>query len=123
MNRVLLVDDNPSFLVAMRRIVHRLRPEATVVYAADVAAAQWRLRTTDVCLVFTDMRLPSGDQDGLRVVSAAREAGVPVAVVSGVDGSWRAELAQLNVTVLRKAELTTSAIGGLIERLSLPTPV
>jgi len=120
-HRVLLVDDEPSFLVVMRRVIQSTRPDAVVVYAGDVAAAEWQLRTTDVCLVVTDMCMPSGESDGMRVVAAAREAGVPVAVLTGARGPWLDELARQDVPVLQKAELSGEAISALIAR-SLPPP-
>ena len=81
--RVLLVDDEPAILGALRRIVQRARPDALIVYASDVASAVWQLETTPVRLVLTDLRLGMDAQGGWTVVRAAKAASVRAVMITG----------------------------------------
>jgi len=115
-DRVLLVDDEPQLLAALRRIVERRRPEARVVYASDVSTAEWQLRSTGVRLVVTDMRMQADPRAGMRVVAAAEQAGVPVAVLTGAAIDVLDELRGRQILVLEKAHLTPAVIADLVDR-------
>lgn len=114
-HRVLLVDDEPALLVVLRRVVQRVRPDAVVVYASDAETAQWQLRSTSIRLVVTDMRMNDDDAAGLRVVDAARSAGVPVAVLTGASSKELEELQRQGVTVLQKCAATAARLAQLVE--------
>ncbi|MBI2393815.1 MAG: response regulator [Deltaproteobacteria bacterium] len=115
-HRILLVDDEPALLAAVRRVVARARPDAVVVYAADAATAEWQLRSTSLRLVVTDLRMSEDDRAGLRVVRAAAEAGVPVAVLTGADATQIEELCHGDIEVLPKASMTAARLAELVER-------
>jgi DNA-binding NtrC family response regulator len=83
--RILLVDDEPEFLGALRRLVEDVRPGTIVVYACDVPTAEWQLQSTSLCYVFTDLRMQGDALAGLRVVEAARKVNVPVAVITATE--------------------------------------
>ena len=78
---VLVVDDEP----AVRRVVRRVLEESgyAVVEAVDGAAALRLLDRERISLVITDVLMP--EQDGIEVVLGlrARQAPVPVVVISG----------------------------------------
>jgi DNA-binding NtrC family response regulator len=114
--RVLLVDDEPVLLGAVRRVLERARPDAVVVYASDAATAEWQLRSTSVRLVVTDMKMASDEEAGMRVVAAACDAGVPVAVLTGSDSPAIDALAKRNVTVIRKQTMTSATLADVINR-------
>ncbi len=113
-HRVLLVDDEPALLGALRRVVSRACPGAIVVYAADAKTAEWQLRSTTVRFVVTDLRMHCDDSAGLRVVNAAKEAGVPVAVITGRDGQVLADLEARDVPIVRKHLLDTARLEELV---------
>lgn len=101
-DRVLLVDDEPILLGPLRRLIQRAHPEALVVYASDPEMAAWQLRSTPIRLVVTDMRMNSDLHAGLKVVAAAREAGVAVVVLTGAADDEIAEMARGGFPVLSK---------------------
>lgn len=115
-DRILLVDDEPALLTAIRRVVQNAYPEAVVVYASDANTAEWQLRSTSLRLVVTDMLMRDDDRAGIRVVKAAREAGVPVAVLTGADVDEVSSLLDGDVDVLAKASLTTARLADLVTR-------
>ena len=101
--RVLLVDDEPAILGALRRIVQKARPEAVVVYASDVAVATWQLRTTAIRFVITDMRMGDDEQAGWKVVEVAKELEVAAAIITGADDpQTRQRAARMGVRILQK---------------------
>lgn len=114
-DRVLLVDDEPVLLGPLRRIIQRVQPDAVVVYASSPQMAEWQLRTTASQLVVTDMRMGGAELAGLRVVAAAREAGVEVAVLTAADDETLAELRKGDVPVISKRGSITHAIHDVLE--------
>lgn len=101
--RVLLVDDEPAILGALRRIVQKARPDAVVVYASDVAMATWQLHTTAIRFVITDMRMGADEEAGWKVVEAALALNIPAAVITGSDDpETRRRAARLGVRMLHK---------------------
>jgi DNA-binding NtrC family response regulator len=114
--RVLLVDDEPILLGPLRRLIQRAHPEALVVYASDPSTAEWQIRSTPIRLVVTDMRMHSDSHAGLRVVAAAREAGVSVAVLTGADDDTLAELARGGFPVVSKRGSITDALSKIVDR-------
>lgn len=115
--RILLVDDEPALLGVLRRIIEKQLPDATIVYASDVATAEWQLKSTDIAFVLTDLRMKADEHAGLRVIEAAKAAGVAVAVMTGGHDPVLADLAKASVEVLRKEELNTQRIAALLERV------
>lgn len=116
-HRVLLVDDEPALLGALRRVVERSHPKALVVYAADPATAVWQIETTALRLVVTDMRM-QGDRDaGWAVINAARAAGIPVCVLTGADEEDLLQaLAQSAVPLVQKQRMSTEKLAAIVEQ-------
>jgi DNA-binding NtrC family response regulator len=115
-HRVLLVDDEPALLSALRRVVERARPDAVVVYASDAETAIWQIETTAVRLVVTDMRMQGDPGAGWAVIHAARAAGVPVAVVTGTTDQARlADLVKASVPLMEKRTMTTEGLAAIVE--------
>lgn len=115
-DRVLLVDDEPVLLGALRRLIQRTHPQALVVYASDARSAEWQLRSTAIRLVVTDMRMHADEHAGLLVIAAARQAGVAVAVLTGASDEQLAELALTGVTVVSKRGSITRALSEIVDR-------
>ena len=86
--KVLLIDDHPLILSALKSTILGLGGVATVVDVADAQAARAILQDdSDFDLVLPDLRLP--DADGFDVLSEFRAAypALPVVVVSASDRS------------------------------------
>ena len=116
-HRVLLVDDEPALLSALRRVVERARPDAMVVYASDPASAIRQLETKSIRLVITDMCMDGDSEAGWRVVNAAQLAGVPVAVVSGATSSKDlTKLVESAVPLMEKKWMSNERLTELLER-------
>lgn len=115
-DRILLVDDEPLLLGPLRRLIQRAHPNALVVYASDPAAAEWQLRSTAIRLVVTDMRMHSDEHAGRRVVAAAREAGVAVAVLTGASDSDLEDLVREGLEVVSKRGSITHALSEIVDR-------
>ena len=116
-HRVLLVDDEPALLSALRRVVERTRPDAVVVYASDAETAVWQIETTAIRLVVTDMRMQGDREAGWAVVNAARAAGVPVAVITGTaDSEDLARLTQASVPLMEKRTMTSEKLAAIVEQ-------
>lgn len=114
--RILLVDDEPLLLTSIRRVLARVRPNAVVVYASSADAAEWQLRCTTLKLVVTDMRMQADPRAGIRVVRAARDANVPVAIMTSVDPVELDGLVGEDVEILSKGEMTVERLTKLVER-------
>jgi CheY-like chemotaxis protein len=115
--RVLLVDDEPALLSALRRVVERARPDAIVVYASDAETAVWQIETTAIRLVVTDMKMQGDLQAGWSVVRAARAAGIPVAVLTGAAEPGDLDsLARSSVPLVEKSAMSGDALRELVER-------
>ena len=115
-HRVLLVDDEPALLSALRRVVERAKPDAVVVYASDAATAVWQLETTAIRLVLTDLSMQGDDKAGWSVVNAARAAGVTVAVITGTTNPEELEaLVRASVPLVEKRFLSTAKLTELVE--------
>lgn len=116
-HRVLLVDDEPALLSALRRVVERARPDAVVVYASDAETAIWQLETTAIRLVVTDMRMQGDPAAGWAVIQAARAAGVPVAVITGTTEPERlADLLRASVPLMEKRTMSTDRLAAIVEQ-------
>lgn len=114
-HRVLLVDDEPALLGALRRVVERACPAAVVVYASDAKTAIWQLQTTAIRLVVTDLRMHGDDDAGLEVVRAAREIGVPVAIITGTENAGRlAEIVGNAVPIMQKLTMSNEKLATLV---------
>src|SRR4051794_30114817 len=105
MHRILLVDDEPMLLSALRRHIERVCPTATVVYALNPQSAVWQLHNTSISLVLTDMSMAGHADAGWVVVDAAQELDVPVVVVTGGDIDDSARPSGRRVPVCRKQTL------------------
>ena len=84
MMRVLVIDDEPQILRALRINLHARQYD--VVTASDGGAGLEAIRSHDPELVILDLGLP--DMDGVEVLRSLREwSDVPVIVLSGRDAS------------------------------------
>ena len=84
--KILLVDDHPLILSALKSVIQGLRPDVTVVTADTARVARQTLRDhDDFDLVMLDLQL--GDADGFDVLDEFRSAypALPVVVVSASD--------------------------------------
>ncbi|KNZ31983.1 MAG: regulator [Methylibium sp. NZG] len=84
--KILLVDDHPLILSALKSVIHGLRPDVSVVTADTAHQARQTLRDyTDFDLVMLDLQL--GDADGFDVLVEFRTTypALPVVVVSASD--------------------------------------
>jgi DNA-binding NarL/FixJ family response regulator len=119
--RVLLVDDEPAILGALRRIVQKARPDAIVVYASDVATATWQLRTTAIRFVITDMKMGGDDAAGWAVVDAARKLDVAAVIITGNDETATVDRARrLGVRLLHKP-VNAPALAKMVEEVFATT--
>jgi DNA-binding NarL/FixJ family response regulator len=84
--KVLLIDDHPLILSALKSVIQGLGDDVVVVGAASAAEARETLRrSADFDLALLDLSL--GDADGFEVLSEFRNAwpALPVVVVSASD--------------------------------------
>lgn len=84
--KVLLIDDHPLILSALKSVITALSDDVTVVGAASAAEARATLeRDADFDLVLLDLSL--GDADGFDVLSELRSGypALPVVVLSASD--------------------------------------
>jgi DNA-binding NarL/FixJ family response regulator len=82
--KILVVDDHVLIREALRGLFRDLRPDATVLEAADAARTMELLADQpDVALILLDLSLP--DRDGLALLAElrARYPGISVVVLSG----------------------------------------
>ena len=82
--KILVVDDHVLIREALRGLFRELKPDATVVEAADAAqAVQLLADQPDTALILLDLSLP--DRDGFTLLAEVRERypGIPVVVLSG----------------------------------------
>jgi DNA-binding NtrC family response regulator len=112
--RVLLVDDEPVLFPILRRIIERARPDAVVVYASDVASAQWQIEFTSLRLVLTDMCLGDDLTGGFRVAELAKAAGVPVIAITGAGPEILDELTRREVPVIRKQAMSQAELTRIV---------
>ncbi|MGE4299317.1 MAG: sigma-54-dependent transcriptional regulator [Desulfovibrionaceae bacterium] len=66
---ILIVDDEPDIARGLQRLVRSQYPEADVLVSADAAHALETLRTTQVALMITDLRMPG--VDGMELLGQA----------------------------------------------------
>ena len=86
--KVLLIDDHPLILSALRTVIQTLGDDVTVVSTGSANAARSTLlEDADFDLVLLDLQL--GDADGFHVLAELRAAypALPVVVVSASDRS------------------------------------
>ncbi|HSV91766.1 MAG TPA: response regulator [Desulfobacterales bacterium] len=82
---VLLVDDDRAMLLALQRGLARFAPGMEVHLAGDGVEALERIRSQDVSLVVTDLKMPR--MDGFELLAAVMRGypDIPVLVISGVS--------------------------------------
>jgi DNA-binding NarL/FixJ family response regulator len=86
--KVLLIDDHPLILVALKEVIQGLGPHLKVIGASSARAARETLQNeSDIDLVLLDLKL--GDADGFDVLVEFRAAypAIPVVVLSASDRS------------------------------------
>jgi DNA-binding NarL/FixJ family response regulator len=82
--KILVVDDHELIREALRGLFRDLKPDATLLEAADAAGAMALLaEQPDIALILLDLSLP--DRDGLELLAElrARWPGISVVVLSG----------------------------------------
>ncbi|GAB4264839.1 MAG: hypothetical protein Kow0092_16760 [Deferrisomatales bacterium] len=119
--RVLIVEDNPDFLEALRRILHRCDPNAEISTAQGVEQARALLRTRRPDLVFLDIRLPDGN--GLDLLEAIRRGSprATVVVSTNYDLPEYSEAARVRGAdcFVPKAKLTPQGVEHLLSKVRL----
>ena len=82
--KILVVDDHALIREALRGLFRDLKPDATLLEAADAADAMALLaEQPDIALVLLDLSLPDRDGLGLLTELRARYPGTSVVVLSG----------------------------------------
>lgn len=82
--KILVVDDHVLIREALRGLFRELKPDATVLEAADAARTMQLLaEQPDVALILLDLSLPDRDGLVLLVELRARHPGISVVVLSG----------------------------------------
>ncbi|WP_027125566.1 sigma-54-dependent transcriptional regulator [Gelidibacter mesophilus] len=81
MSAILLVEDDVSFSEMLRRFLERHNHAVTLSYTLEDAKTKVKNATFD--LVFTDLRLPDGDGIALLNHIKAKDASVPVVLMTG----------------------------------------
>ena len=96
---VLLVDDDREMLVALQKGLARFAPGIEVQLAGDGVEALERIRSQDVSLVVTDLKMPR--MDGFELLTAVTRGypDIPVLVISGVSTPDMERLALLGGAV------------------------
>ena len=82
--KILVVDDHALIREALRGLFRDLKPDATLLEAADAAGAMALLaEQPDIAMILLDLSLP--DRDGLELLAElrARYPGISVVVLSG----------------------------------------
>lgn len=81
--RLVIADDHPLFLEAVRLHIERARPEAEIVVAASLDDALALSQTTPVDVLLLDYSMPG--MNGVAGITRARAAcpGVPIVIMSG----------------------------------------
>ena len=104
---VLIVDDDPSLCMLMRRLVLRSYPTARVTEAPNGQAALVAYETVGADLIITDIQMPILDGIALTAAVRTRDGLLPIIVVSGIpDGEALANQAGAS-RYLHKDALTT----------------
>jgi DNA-binding NarL/FixJ family response regulator len=85
---ILVADDHPAFRAALGLAVRRAAPDAMVLEAGDLPAAQQRVREAeDLALILLDLDMPGASGfSGLALLHAERP-GTPILVVSAAEPS------------------------------------
>lgn len=65
MKRVLIVDDEPAMVSALRRVMRRVAPGLAIDSETDPVLALARVRRTPYAVVISDLRMPELDGVGL----------------------------------------------------------
>lgn len=94
MKSVLLVDDNREMLLALSEGLKRWEDSFAVVTAGGGAAALERLRSQEISLVVTDLKMPG--MDGFELLAAIMQSypDIPVIVMTGFSTPERERLAR-----------------------------
>lgn len=75
MKRVLIVDDEPAMVSALRRVMRRVAPDLVIDSETDPVLALVRVRRTAYALVISDLRMPELDGVGLLAFVATLQPG------------------------------------------------
>ena len=79
-SRILIVDDHALIREALRGVLNELRPDATVLEAADCGhAMRLVVDHPDVTLILLDLNLP--DRDGFAMLTELRQRYPAVSVI------------------------------------------
>jgi two-component system, response regulator, stage 0 sporulation protein F len=88
---IILVDDEASVLLVLKRFLARLAPDYELLSVENGAAALALLAQRPVALVMTDMRMP--DMDGIALMTAIK-AVAPLCPVICMTGNLTPEIHQ-----------------------------
>lgn len=134
MNRrtsILIVDDHPLFVTALRHVLSEIAPEADVVVAGSLSAARRTVETQGAPrMVLLDLNLP--DSPGSQTIKLLPElfGGIPTVVISSLDDTQRRQQAlavgaRAFISKSEKPEKIMSALTELLQGRTpeLPAPV
>lgn len=83
MKRVLFVDDEPSVLIVLERMLRPYRDSWNMTFVTGAVEALAHLQTAPVDVIVTDMRMPGMDGPALLDIVRDRYAGVVRIVLTG----------------------------------------
>jgi len=89
---ILIVDDDPTILVLLDFLLHRLTPTYDIMTVLDAQSAMRHLAQRTVALVITDYMMPG--MNGLQLIAAVRTAS-PTTLVILISADDSAALQQL----------------------------
>lgn len=128
MNRrtsILIVDDHPLFVTALRHVLFEIAPGADVVVAGSLSAARRSVETLGAPrMVLLDLNLP--DSPGSQTIKLLPElfGGIPTVVISSLDDTQRRHQAQAAgaLAFISKSEKPERIMAALTHLLQGRTP-
>lgn len=92
---ILVADDHPLFRQALAMAVAKVRPDATVIEAGTLAAAEEAVRTApQLALILLDLKMPGATGYSGVALLHAEAPDVPILVVSSADAAQAARESQ-----------------------------
>jgi PAS domain S-box-containing protein len=115
--RILLLDDEPSLTLMLKRLLTRLNYQVNSSNSASEALGWCRENPAQFDLVLTDLTMP--EMDGLEVARQIRSfrADLPVILMSGYSATVNADdLREAGVSELIEKPISSSALGAAMQR-------
>lgn len=124
-NRLLIVDDHPLFVTALRQVLAEISPESEVTVAGSLSAARRTVETqTRPHMVLLDLNLP--DSPGSQTLRQLPEifGSIPVVIISSLDDPQRRQQALVAGAraFISKSEKPEKIMAALSDLLTGRTP-